>query len=206
MNNTTDTTMDSADLNDLDLSDITGDSPVDGDVDALAAAVAADQEAGNRFQAVLATRRESQRPAAQRERPKNFGGPRLKLAVIGEIPGFHLYWENDNEGAIEQLLYEGFDFVKPDEVHMASHIVSDADVAARVSRYVGAKSDGSPMRAYLMKCSDETWAERQSYRYAQADDWDNSIRQAQIEPDSGRYLPKGASISLQTNSQFRKES
>jgi hypothetical protein len=161
-------------------------------------------EAGQRFQKALAARRDSQRPAAVRERPKNFGGPRLKMAVIGEIPGFHLYWENDDgEGAIEQLLYEGFEFVEPSEVSMVSHIVSDTDTASRVSRFVGSKKDGTPMRAYLLKCPDELWSERQSYRLAQADDWDNSIRNAQVEPDAGRYLPKGAAISLDT--QFRKE-
>lgn len=158
---------------------------------------------GERFQAALATRRDSQRPAATRERGKNFGGPRLKLSVIGEIPGYHLYWENDDEGAIEQLLYSGFDFVEPSEVGMTRHIVSDADTANRVSRYVGVKSDGSPMRAYLMKCTDELWAEHRADRHAQADTWDASIRQGQVGPDSGRYRPKGADISLDT--QFRKE-
>jgi hypothetical protein len=161
-------------------------------------------EAGLRFQAALSARRESQRPTATRERAKNFGGPRLKMAVIGEIPGFHLYWENDDgEGAIEQLLYEGFDFVEPSEVQMVSHIVSDTDTANRVSRFVGSKKDNTPMRAYLLKCSDELWAERQSQRLIQADDWDRSIRQGQIEPDTGRYIPKGVQISLDT--QFRKE-
>lgn len=165
--------------------------------------VTEDEEAGQRFQAALATRRDSQRPAAARVRPANFGGPRLKLSVIGEIPGHHLYWENDNEGAIEQLLHEGFDFVAPDEVSMQSHIVTDTDTAARVSRYVGTKSDGTPMRAYLMKCTDELWAERESYRYAQADQWDSDIRQSQAKPEDGRYNPKGLTTSLDT--QFRKE-
>lgn len=162
----------------------------------------ADLEAEARFSKAV-TRRESERPSAVRERRKNFGGPRLKLAVIGEIPGYHLYWENDNEGAIEQLLYEGFDFVTPEEVQMVSHIVQDTDTANRVSRYVGSKENGTPMRAYLLKCPDEIWAEREADRYAQADAWDNDIRRAQIEPDEGRYQPKGTEISL--NTQFRKE-
>lgn len=163
----------------------------------------ADTEAGNRFQAALSARRESQRPSATRERTATLGGPRMKMSVIGEIPGYHMYWENDDEGAIEQLLYEGFEFVQPAEVGMASHIVADADTAARVSRYVGVKADKSPMRAYLLKIPDEIWAERQAARNLQADEWDNAIRNAQVEPDTGRYLPKGATISLDTK--FRKE-
>jgi len=150
-----------------------------------------------------AARRESDRPAAQRERPKNFGGPRLKLSVIGEIPGYHLYWENDDEGAIEQLLYEGFEFVEPSEVKMSSHIVSDKDLANRVSRYVGKKADGSPLRAYLLKCTDEIWSEREADRYAQADLKDMAIRSGKVMNDPSAYIPKGVSNSIDT--QFRKE-
>ena len=148
------------------------------------------------------TRRESDRTEAPRERPKNFGGPRLKLSVIGEVPGFHLYWENDEDGAIEQLLYEGFEFVDPKEVHMQSHIVADADVANRISRYVGRKADGSPLRAFLLKCPDEIWAEREQDRHSQANAWDQAISAGAVQPDSGRYRPKGTGISLDTN--FRK--
>lgn len=161
-----------------------------------------DTEAETRF-ARAAARRESERPAATRQRRPNFGGPRLKLAVIGEIPGYHLYWENDDKGAIEQLLYEGFEFVEPTEVQMASHIVSDTDTANRVSRYVGAKEDGTPMRAYLLKCSDELWAERENDRLIQADIWDNDMRQRASAPGDGHYTPKGLSSSIDT--QFRKE-
>jgi hypothetical protein len=143
-------------------------------------------------------RRDSDRKEAPRERQKNFGGPRLKLGVMGEIPGYHLYWENDEAGAIEQLLFEGFEFVKPAEVRMQSHIVADADVADRISRYVGKKDDGTPLRAFLMKCSDEIWAERQTARHEQADAWDSAIRAGKIQHDSGRYKPKGAGIALDT--------
>lgn len=148
-------------------------------------------------------RRQSDRPEAKRERPANFGGPRLKLSVIGEIPGYHLYWENDENGAIEQLLYEGFSFVEPKEVRMQSHIVADADVADRVSRYVGQKADGSPLRAYLMKCPDEIWAERESSRLAQADAWDTAIRTGQQAKGEGMRKLDNHSINLSTNSDIR---
>ena len=149
-----------------------------------------------------AVRREADRPAAVRARPANFGGPRLKLSVIGEIPGYHLYWENDEDGAVDQLLYEGFEFVKPSEVSMQSHIVADKDIADRVSRYVGKKSDGSPLRAYLMKVPDEIWAEREANRYGIADQMDNQIRAGTAGEASGMYKPKGLGIGLDT--QFRK--
>lgn len=149
------------------------------------------------------TRRASDRNEAPRERPANFGGPRLKLSVMGEIPGFHLYWANDEAGEIEQLLYEGFAFVEPSEVRMQSHIVADADVAHRISRYVGRKDDGSPLRAYLLKCPDEIWAERERGRLEQADIWDSAIRSgAQGKGDGMRKLPNHQ-IQLSTNTDIR---
>jgi hypothetical protein len=150
-----------------------------------------------------ATRTESERYEAARERAKNFGGPRLKLSVIGRIPGFHLYWENDLEGAIEILLQEGFAFVRPSEVKMQSHIVQDADVGDKISRYVGSKSDGTSLRAYLLKCSDEHWQDREDDRYYQANEWEQSIMQGQKAPGSGRYIPKGVQTDIDT--QFKKE-
>lgn len=168
----------------------------------VAASNAADKD---RLDAALsrasAVRRESQREGAQRERPAIPGGMRLKLAVAGEIPGYHLYWENDDDGAIEQLLYEGFEFAEPSEVRMQSAIVQDADLGNRVSRYVGKKADGTPMRAYLLKCPDDIWAEREAQRHVQADAWESDI-QTKVRED-GRYQPKGTSASVDTK--FRKQ-
>lgn len=155
-------------------------------------------------------RRESQRKGkeAPRERAKTFGGPKLKMAVREEIPGYHLYWENDDEGAIEQLLYEGFEFVHKHEVGMTSAtmsksaIVADQDVTDRVSRFVGKKEDGAPMRAYLLKCPDELWAEREQHRYDAADERDAAIRAGRVQSPEGMYKPKGVEQMIDT--QFRK--
>lgn len=150
-----------------------------------------------------AARNEAQREEAPRERQEGFGGPRLKLSVIGSIPGYHLYFENDDEGAIEQLLYEGFEFVKPDEVKMMQHIVADADITDRVSRYVGKKADGSPMRAYLLKIREDLWEERERNRYRQADEWESAIKKGYQNPEPGRYIPAGVTNNI--DNQYRKE-
>ena len=152
--------------------------------------------------AIPAVRNEAQRKTATRVRSENFGGPRLKLQVNGSIPGFHLYWANDDEGSVEQLLQEGFEFVQSKEVAMQSHIVADADLGDRVSRYVGRKEDGTPMRAFLLKCTEEDWADRASYRAKQADERDAAIRNGRIQPDAGRYTPKGLTIGIDT--EFKK--
>jgi hypothetical protein len=149
-----------------------------------------------------AARRESQRKMSPRERTVQMGGARLKLAVRGTIDGYKMYWENDDNGAIEALLYDGFDFVSPAEAEMESALVQDADLGDRVSRYVGKKADGSPLRAYLLKCPQDVWDERENARYAQADEWDSAIKAGKIQHGDGRYTPKGANISLDT--QYKK--
>ena len=137
----------------------------------------------------------------ERDDPMAFSG--LKLNLRWSTKGWHPYWENDEAGAIEQLLYEGFQFADPAEVHMTSAIVSDSDLGNRVSRYVGKQADGSPLRAYLMKCPDDLWARREQARYRQADEWDSAIKAGTIQHGDGRYKPKGTDINL--NTQFSKE-
>lgn len=147
---------------------------------------------------VAATRHEGERTEAPRERRIQFGGPRLKMAVHGSVPGHHMYWANDDEGALEQLLYEGFSYVTQAEVALTVNIAPDQDLTTRVSRYVGTKADGSPMRAFLLKCPDDIWAEREADRYHQADAWDSAIRSGTVQQDAGRYTPKGVRIQHDT--------
>ncbi len=159
-------------------------------------------------QTKVAVARDNQREEAPRERLAVPGGPRLKLSVPFALPGFHLFFENDDDnGAIEQLLYEGFSFVTNAEVgykrQTTGAIVADDDVTDRVSRFVGKKADGSPMRAYLLKCPEDLWKQREADRYLQADSWEESIRGEQKNPAPGRYIPQGTSSELNPN--YRKE-
>lgn len=143
-------------------------------------------------------RRESDRKTQIRERMAQTGGARLKLAVFGEIPGFKLYWENDEDNAMEQRLYEGFEYVEPSEVRMEAAIVADKDVTNRVSKYVGKKADGSPLRAYLMKLDEDLWNERQALSQEQANTWDSAIRAGTVGSVDNRYKPKGAETEIKT--------
>ena len=149
--------------------------------------------------AAKAVRAAIQREEGPREREAEFGGPRLKMHVMGTIEGYHLYWENDQDSAIEQLLYDGFEFVTPAEVSMSRAVVSDGDIAHRVSRFVGTKADLTPLRAYLMKCTNEIWEAREAERYRIADSWDSDIRQRAANPGQGNYTPKGVQSKLDTH-------
>ena len=128
------------------------------------------------------------------------GGLKLKLAVAGEIPGYHLYWENDQDGAVETLLMEGFDFVSYDELRAgkATEVVEDADIGSQISRYVGRREDGDPLRAYLLKCPNDLWQERQENSLVEADRRDADIRRRVEQVQSGEYVPTGYKSSLDT--------
>lgn len=153
--------------------------------------------------------RDTERADTRRERSAGFGGPRLKLSVPQTIPGMHLFFQNDEDnGAIEQLLYEGFSFVTKAEVGLARKsetVVADEDVTDRVSRFVGRKEDGTPLRAFLLKCPEELWAQREEWAVQEANDKEDSLRQSITNPDSqdGRYALRGSRPEFNRN--YRKE-
>lgn len=142
-------------------------------------------------------RRESDRSEAPRtRRQSNLGGARLKLAVHGEIPGYKMYWCNDNDNELADLLSEGFEFVKPDEVSLNRGVVLDGDVDARLSKYVGTKANGEPMRAFLLKCPQDIWDEIQASSQDQANAWDSAIKAGVVGNVDNRYNPKGYETTI----------
>jgi hypothetical protein len=160
--------------------------------DVLTAAAKSD-----RTEAAVRTAAQREDREQPRQRQGSFGGLRLKLTVPVEIPGQHLYWVNDdNDGQLEELLAFGFEFVQKSEIHanreMRSKIVVDESVDSRVSRYVGKHEDGSPQKAFLLKCDEAVWQENERQKQAQADVWDNQIRNKKTGLGKGeQYVPEG---------------
>jgi hypothetical protein len=182
------------------------DAPVTADATKVPSPAAQRPEEMDRF-ALAVRAREAARAkeaaertgTAKREREPDLGGLVLKLSVVGTIPGHQMYWANDEKGEIEELIYQGFDFVEPGEVRRAANLVGDSDLSNRISRYVGTRDDGSPLRAYLLKCPDELWNERQAAKQYQASAWDEQIRNGRMKPtDKTQYIPKGVSNHLET--------
>jgi hypothetical protein len=122
-----------------------------------------------------------------RERDPHLGGleVNLQLHVHGSIPGYKLVWENDDNGAIESRLHQGFDFVTQDELYAKqAKIVPDEEISSAISRFVkGTRSDGQALRAYLLKVPEDVWAQIEQQRYDLADERDRAIRQQAEEPD-----------------------
>lgn len=144
---------------------------------------------------------------APRERENSFGGISLQLHVHGEIPGYHLVWENDDNGAIETRLMQGFDFVTQDELYAKqAKIVPDEEISSAISRFVkGTRSDGQALRAYLLKVADEQWAELEAQRYAAADEWDRAIRKQAEDPDRQAGMRSLKHLRSEVDTTYRKE-
>lgn len=150
--------------------------------------------------AVAATRDTSQRRTAARSRRTSLGGAQLKLEVTNtDVPGYHLFWENDTDNRLERLLAEGFEFCTPEEVGMArvsTRVVVDSEITDRVSRHVGATDEGKPMRAFLMKCPLDLWEDIQYSISDLADSRDRDILEAAENGGKERYQPKGFEIKI----------
>jgi hypothetical protein len=148
------------------------------------------------------SRKPSDRPEAPRVRPADLGGAKLKLAVDFNIPGYKAMWINDLHGSVEQHYADGFDFVTPAEVAGSSrgrslpNVAPGLDTADRISKHVDTTEGGQSIRAYLMKCTEETWEDRQAATAEQSNKWDSAIRRS-LEEDS-RYVPNGYTNSLKT--------
>jgi hypothetical protein len=142
-----------------------------------------------------------------RERENDLGGLALQLYIDGEIPGYKLSWVNDENGAIEQKLQEGFDFVTQDELYARqAKIVPDEEISSVISRFVkGTRSDGQALRAYVLKCPEELWAEIESRRYRAADKWDADIRRQAEDPDRSAGLRSLKNLRTEIDTGYKKE-
>lgn len=154
-----------------------------------------------------ALREQRKEGTAPRERENSFGGLSLQLHVHGQIPGYNLVWENDDNGAIETRLMQGFDFVTQDELYAKqAKIVPDEEISSAISRFVkGTRSDGQALRAYLLKIPDDQWAEIEKIRHEAADNWDRAIRQQAAEPDREAGMRSLKHLRSEVDTQYRKE-
>ena len=142
-----------------------------------------------------------------RERENDLGGLVLQLDVKGEIPGYKLFWENDENGMIESRLMAGFDFVTQDELYAKqAKIVPDEEISSVISRFVkGTRNDGQALRAYLLKCPDDIWAQIERQRHEAADKWDREIRRQAEEPERGSGLRTLRNLRTDVDTGYRKE-
>lgn len=120
----------------------------------------------------------AQRPG--RRRRASVGGHTLKLSA----PVRHGYvrrWVNDDGNRIAQCEELAYEFVHEDGIETT-------DVGSRVSRLVGTKANGEPLRAYLMETPEEEFRAGLSEKEAHNRQIDDAIRQG-VDP-TGQLAPK----------------
>jgi hypothetical protein len=87
----------------------------------------------------------------KRRRRASVGGHALKLQAPARA-GFQRRWFNDSDNRLAQADDLAYDFVHDPDA-------KSSDVGSRVSRLVGTKANGEPLRAYLLETPDELYAE-----------------------------------------------
>ena len=87
----------------------------------------------------------------KRRRRASVGGHALKLSAPSRT-GHERRWFNDDGNRIAAAEELGYDFVHDPDAQ-------STDVGSRISRLVGTKANGEPLRAYLMETPDELFAE-----------------------------------------------
>lgn len=113
------------------------------------------------------------------------GTPQLKLSAP-KRPGFVRRWVNDDGARLQLAQDAGYAFAESE--HPSG---SNAEPGTRVSRVVGSKEDGSPLKAYLMEQREEWYAEDQATKQAEIDKTEQQIKAGNIDGKSadGRYIP-----------------
>lgn len=121
---------------------------------------------------------------SKRRRRASVGGHALKLNAPSR-PGFSRRWVNDTDNRIADVGELGYD-------HVTDPSIQSSDTGSRISRLVGTKANGEPMRAYLMETPDELYAEGVAEKEAHNRQIDEAITAGvdstgQIGPKSETY-------------------
>lgn len=87
----------------------------------------------------------------KRRRRASVGGHAMKLQAPVR-PGYTRRWFNDSGNRIAEAIDLGYEFT-------TEQGIKTDDPSSRVSRLVGTKANGDPLKAYLMETPDELYAE-----------------------------------------------
>lgn len=107
---------------------------------------------------VAKTEPETDGKPAKRRRRASVGGHAMKLTAPSR-EGYSRRWFNDINNRIADADSLAYDFV-------CEPGTKSTDVGSRVSRLVGTKPNGEPLRAYLMETPDELYAEGMAEKQA----------------------------------------
>lgn len=103
----------------------------------------------------------------KRRRRASVGGHALKLQASTR-PGYTRRWFNDDGNRIADAEELGYD-------HVQDTGIQSSDPGSRISRLVGTKANGEPLRAFLMETPDELYAEGLAEKEAYARQIDENL-------------------------------
>src|SRR5574343_828428 len=124
-----------------------------------------------------------------------FGVPRMELKT-DQVPGKVRRWINDDVDRLESAQEGGYEFVESAKSGAAGHadITARDGLDSRVSKVVGTKADGSPLRAYLMEIDEDWYKEDQEAKQGRVDKTEVALRRGTDETGTpgrdGRYIPR----------------
>lgn len=135
--------------------------------------------------------------AARTERVP-LGVPRTKLSAP-KRHGYQRRWVNDDgKGRLQNAKAGGYTFVEDPDLRVGEDDgASKSD--SRVSRIVGRRDDGKPLRAFLMEIPSELFKQDQASKQAALDEMDRAIRKGRVRSDGEehRYVPEqGRAIKI----------
>lgn len=121
------------------------------------------------------------------------GGSKLGIDAARLIEmGYSVYWRNDEDGRIQELLANGYEFVTSDEIEDTSLRIGATDMSKdKVSRVVGHRENGAPLTAYLMKIKAGWKQENDAFYQQRCDKIDAAIRSGKTVPVEEGYVPDG---------------
>lgn len=126
-------------------------------------------------------------PAGQRRRRASTGGHSLKLAAP-QREGFTRRWVNDDGNRIADAHDLAYDYVNEAGI-------TSTDTGTRISRLVGTKANGEPLRAYLMETPNEQLAAGVAEKEAHNRQIDDAIaagRDSTGQHQSDGYVGQGS--------------
>jgi len=128
-------------------------------------------------EAIIETNEQTDAAPSKRRRRASVGGHALKLQAPVRA-GYTRRWMNDLNNRIAEADDLAYDFV------FEKGIKTD-DPSSRVSRIVGTKANGEPLKAYLMETPNELYAEGVSEKEAQNARVEDDVREGRYSEGHG---------------------
>lgn len=127
---------------------------------------------------------EAEGAPTKRRRRASVGGHALKLSAPGR-DGYSRRWVNDDGNRIANAQELAYDFVCDGDI-------KSTDTGSRISRLVGTKANGDPLRAFLMETPNELFAEGVAEKESHNRQIDEAIAAGrdstgQLAPSSEQY-------------------